>query len=170
MTILSQQVDKKWKTKTRFFGRIKQMIILLTHRRVLKALYKIITKEGNGIYKLKGITLTEVTDILYSKEFFPKKSKFKNFLLSIYLKINKSASPNFYYVIEEVIKDCIKEDYLEIEKLDKLRITWKGKRFISKIGWIADFTKNPFVLEIVKYGLVMGIPAYLFYKVIELWR
>lgn len=154
--------------KNRIYDKIKAMILWITKRRVVSEIYKTIWRGNNPDYKIRGFPLQEIDSVFFGRHIVEDKG-FQRFVFPMVRLINKNYIRDFAPKIEDIIKDCIEEKYIE-NKNGLLRIAPKGKNLISIWHNISETLKHPFILEIVKYGLGLGIPAYTIYKVIGLFK
>lgn len=149
---------------------------ILKQRHIVNELYRFIWKEkhvqmNEYKYKTNGVPLKDFTDWLFGKEMWlPSKTKFGNFTLSVKKFLDKKYIDDFYYRNEEIIKDCIKDGYIDINGTvltdnSLLTINPKGKRFISFGHNISEILKHPFILKLIEFGF----PFYFIYKIIKLF-
>ena len=150
-----------------------ELMIIITHRKVLKEIHKVIWDTKQMRYQRGGISYNEMSDELAIRHITSdiEQNKFLKLLARILKKIKKNYKENDYFKLDDILNDLIKEDYLEETYMSKhYRISWRGKRFISKWYWIKEFTKHPLVLKVfdklIPWAMMTTITIYALFKIL----
>ena len=126
--------------------------MFISPRAIVKEIDKMTWGSENIWYKSHGgIPLKKIEERFLFKFFLPLNNIRKSLLVFLITKtIDKNFISNFPWKVKEVVKDCVKEEYIENNN-GYLRILPKGKKLISRWYYPVEFSKNPLVLQIVKY-------------------
>lgn len=150
---------------------------ILKERHIVNELHRFIWKEkhlGMFDYRIKreGVYKKEFLDWLFKKELVSTQTnRLRRFwVFSVNERFDKRYIEDFFNRKEAIIRDCIKDGYIDIQGTLKeytpLMLSPKGRRFIEIGQNIWDTLKHPFVLELIRYG----IPVYGIIRIVEILK
>ena len=142
------------------------MCYILKQKSLVNKLYKYIwtEKHTRSFSKVGGVSQEDFLDWLFQKEFAePYYSTIKRFWLKkVVQRVDKKWKDDFYSRREELLKDCIKDGYID-KDFNNLVVSPQGKRLLSPVYNVWVILKHPFVLKIIEFG----IPSYFGYKLFQ---
>lgn len=131
-----------------FCGIVKKVMLLLKERSICRQLNRYIWKGNHKgmidfLAKREGVSMKQFTDWLFEKYIWSyQKGIIKRFwLFGVKNRINKNYISDFQNRNEDIIKDCIKDGYIEIvgtvlNDNTLLVLHPNGKRLIPILGFI----------------------------------
>ncbi len=147
------------------------MIWILKQRSLVNKLYKFIWKEKHPIWinKNNGVSQGEFIDWLWQKGLREEyEDRFKRFWITVIVKrVDKNYVSDFMARNEKLVKDCIKDGYIDKDNDGLLTVSSRGKRFLSATNNIWNLLNSQFFLTFIKWVAPPTILGYFFKDILK---